>query len=203
MPLSRFAERLSPEEDIAPLFDSVRKSLAVFLSQGRVSYPIPTGDTRTGSCGVFVSLIDKSGTVRGSMGFLGTPRQLNLAAIDCAIAAASEDPRYRHIKLEELHEITVEITLIRQVSGPHTDPAKESEAFCTRNCGLYVEGAINAGVLLPREIRVKSLDISGALALALKKAGISSSEKELKWYMFNSRVFVQEGGQHTVTEVPE
>ncbi|MCX8206098.1 MAG: AMMECR1 family protein [Candidatus Micrarchaeota archaeon] len=198
MPVSRFAERLLLKQDIAPLFDSIRKSLAVFLSQGRVSYPIPAGNSRTGACGVFVSLIDKSGALRGSMGFLGTTRQLNLAAIDCAIAAASEDPRYRHITLEELEALTIELTLIRNVSGPHQDLSVLGDDGCY---GLYVEGPINAGVLLPREIRSLHLTKEQALARALGKAGMQGGSPKAKVYSFTARVFIQQGSSGDVVEM--
>ncbi|MEM0438006.1 MAG: AMMECR1 domain-containing protein [Candidatus Micrarchaeia archaeon] len=198
MAVSRFAERLLLKQDIEPLFDSIRKSLAVFLSQGRVSYPIPAGNSRTGACGVFVTLLDKEGNVRGSMGFLGTTRQLNLAAIDCAIAAASEDPRYRHITLEELDSITLELTLIRKVSGPHKDLSAVGDE---RVYGLYVEGPINAGVLLPREIRAQSLTPERALARAFNKAGMQPNNPAAKVYVFTARVFTQKGSSGEVVEM--
>lgn len=198
MAVSRFAERLLLKQDIEPLFDSIRKSLAVFLSQGRVSYPIPAGNSRAGACGVFVSLFDKGGNIRGSMGFLGTARQLNLAAIDCAIAAATEDPRYKHITLEELDSITLELTLIRNVSGPHRDLSSiESE----RLYGLYVEGPINASVLLPREIRIQSLTPDKALARAFSKAGMQPNSPAAKVYAFTARVFTQKGSNGEVVEM--
>jgi len=61
--------------------------------------------------GVFVTL-EKHGRLRGCIGELFPGRTLYSAVNDCAIKAATQDPRFRKVTQEEMADITISISIL-------------------------------------------------------------------------------------------
>jgi len=61
--------------------------------------------------GVFVTLNNPTG-LRGCIGFPLPDKKLFNALKDASIAAATEDPRFSPVRIEELDEITFEVTVL-------------------------------------------------------------------------------------------
>src|SRR5574338_1052530 len=61
--------------------------------------------------GVFVTL-NKNENLRGCIGFPTPDRKLYQSLIEAAIASSTEDPRFLPVSVEEMKEITVEVTVL-------------------------------------------------------------------------------------------
>ncbi|TDA26347.1 MAG: TIGR00296 family protein, partial [Archaeoglobi archaeon] len=63
--------------------------------------------------GVFTTLL-KNDDLRGCIGFPYPIKRLDEAIIESAIAAAVDDPRFEPVRLSEMDEITVEVTILTE-----------------------------------------------------------------------------------------
>lgn len=100
--------------------------------------------------GVFVTLNNPLG-LRGCIGYPLPNQKLFNALIEASIAAATEDPRFPPVKIEELDQITFEVTILTQpqeilVSDPIEYPLK----IKVGRDGLIVKRGSNSGLLLPQ-----------------------------------------------------
>lgn len=100
--------------------------------------------------GVFVTLNNPLG-LRGCIGYPLPNQKLFNALIEASIAAATEDPRFPPVKIEELDQITFEVTILTQpqeilVSDPIEYPLK----IKVGRDGLIVKRGSNSGLLLPK-----------------------------------------------------
>ena len=171
-------ERLAREDSYVKL---ARKALEKFLSSGQV-IDIPSDyedEFFSMRGGTFVSLKD-SGGLRGCIGTTGgVESNLGREIIRNAIKAATEDPRFDPLSLEELLdlEITVDVLSIpRDASGiEELDPKK---------FGIIVSNEYKTGLLLPD---LKGIDTaSDQLKIALNKAGIEEHEDyDIKLFTVN------------------
>lgn len=187
-------------EDLFPLFESLRKSLSFYFATHSIKYPDIRSEKLSKSCGVFITFRDQKGNVRGSMGLLDTDRPLLFSAVDACIAAAVDDPRYERIIIDDVTALSFEMTLISNVEEiKNLNSARK--AFIPGVHGFYVEGGVNAGVLLPRDIMDSHLSFDGALRKVCTKAGLSVDTPGIKYHMFKARTFLQAGLGAQVVEL--
>ena len=96
--------------------------------------------------GAFVT-IKRRGQLRGCLGTLQCRRGLAEEVARCAADAASEDPRFPPVAVEELPELAIEVSVL----GPleQIDP-RQPDAFEIGRHGLVVEQGFHRGLLLPQ-----------------------------------------------------
>ncbi len=130
--------------------------------------PEPLGDEFKQRKGVFVSL-KRNGQLRGCIGSL-RPQHENLAdeIIHNALKAATQDPRFDSISLQELPEIAVSIDVLSPLEKID-DPA----LLDCREYGLSVHHQDKQGVLLPNLDGIDT--VQDQLRVCLKKAGIDAA----------------------------
>jgi AmmeMemoRadiSam system protein A len=119
---------------------------------------------------VFVTLRRRDGTLRGCVGRT-EPLTESLAAevADCAVAAATRDPRMQSVALEELPFLELEVSVL----SPPEPVASEAE-LDPAQFGVVVRAGARRGVLLPA---IEGIDrVSDQLTVALNKAGIEPGE---------------------------
>ena len=144
------------------------EAIHYYLLKGEIlpcPFPIPSGmETRLG---VFVSIkIKKNGNLRGCVGTI-EPSQENLAKeiIKNAVSAATHDPRFKPIKIEELEKLLFSVdilTPLEQIDSPDKlDP---------KQYGLFIKGNGKQGTLLPDLKGVDSTEKQ--IDICLKKATI-------------------------------
>ena len=92
------------EASQAYLLKLSRQTLDEFLSFGRRPTDLPTSEELLEKRGAFVTLASH-GRLRGCIGYVVPLFPLYKTVIDCSISAATEDPRFEPLKLEELEEI--------------------------------------------------------------------------------------------------
>jgi uncharacterized protein (TIGR00296 family) len=99
--------------------------------------------------GIFVTLNVLS-ELRGCIGF-PMPRRLNKALVDAAIAAATEDPRFSPVTVDELDKITFEVTVLTPpIEIKMDDPSKLASRIKVGRDGLIVRHGVYSGLLLPQ-----------------------------------------------------
>jgi uncharacterized protein (TIGR00296 family) len=100
--------------------------------------------------GVFVTLNNPLG-LRGCIGYPLPDKKLFNALEDAAISAATEDPRFPPVKLEELDSITFEVTVL---TPPKKIEVKDHSEYLSEikvgKDGLIVKSGFNSGLLLPQ-----------------------------------------------------
>jgi AmmeMemoRadiSam system protein A len=105
-------EHVLLDDEKRELLRIARATLKEFFASGRVPPGAPHRASMTAPAAVFVSLYDKDGASRGSLGQVNETLPLYKAIQEMAVAACSRDPRVPPVKLEELKEITIEISVL-------------------------------------------------------------------------------------------
>jgi len=107
------------------------------------------------------------GELRGCIGRIEADEPIGHVIARCAIAAATEDPRFAPISATELARLEIELSLIgplEPIDGPH-------EIEIGRH-GLVVERGRRRGLLLPQVAAEWRWDVETFLAQTCHKAGL-------------------------------
>lgn len=124
--------------------------------------------------GVFVTLSrSPSGRLRGCIGYALPIYPLRVAIPRVAAAAALEDPRFPPVRLPELPQLTVEVSLLT-VPEPLTGGAPNDRLAEVRvgRDGLIIERGGASGLLLPQVAPEQGWDARELLEGTCEKAGL-------------------------------
>jgi AmmeMemoRadiSam system protein A len=147
-----------------------RRTLESFVRNGTVP-PYDTANTHfTDPRGAFVTLT-KKGDLRGCIGYIEPVAPLYKAIQQCAVYAASEDPRFAPVTPRELSDIAVEISIL-------TTPRKIDDARTVQvgRHGLILSRAGRRGVLLPQVATENGWTREEFLSQACLKAGLPADD---------------------------
>jgi AmmeMemoRadiSam system protein A len=135
--------------------------------------------------GAFVTLHVR-GTLRGCIGHIAADDALGQVVPRCAIAAASDDPRFPPLTASELPAIEIELSLL----GP-LEPIAGPEDFEIGRHGLVVELGWSRGLLLPQVATEWKWDREMFLSQTCRKAGLPADawRKGAKLWRFDAEVF--------------
>jgi len=149
----------------AALLRFARDTIAAHLNGS--APPPPVGLTDPGAhSGAFVTLHAR-GELRGCIGHPGSPRPLDEVVGVCAVAAATEDPRFPPLTAAELPDVKVEISVLT----PITPVGAVSEIEVGRD-GLIVQDGFRRGLLLPQVAAERGWDRDTFLSHTCVKAGL-------------------------------
>ena len=125
----------------------------------------------TGVClrraGGFVTLLGHDGSLRGCIGHIDDDQPLGRVVSRCAVAAASDDPRFSMVGEHELSTLQIELSLL----GP-LEPISGPSAIEIGRHGLVIERDRFRGVLLPQVATEHGWDVQTFLAHTCRKAGL-------------------------------
>lgn len=174
---------LSGEEKIA-LLRLARRTIETYLREGRIPScgpPYPSNIQR----GAFVSLY-KDHRLRGCIGTLLSHKPLYQTVMEMAVAAATEDPRFPPLILEELPHVKIEISVLSPLH--RIEDVGEIEVG---SHGLYIVKGLNRGVLLPQVATEYGWDKETFLAQTCLKAGLPPNawREGADIYIFTADVF--------------
>ena len=150
-----------------------------YIRRGVVIEPTPDlpEELLNRKAGAFVSLHRSDGSLRGCIGtFLPTRENLALEIRDNAIAAATRDPRFPPLTVDELDDTEVSVDIL---SKP--EPVEDLSELDPKRYGVIVESGWKRGLLLPDLEGVDTIETQ--LEIAKRKAGIYNFEK-FKVYRF-------------------
>lgn len=150
-----------------------RLAIRTWVTRGE---QLDAADSTLASSGVFVTLRERGGKLRGCVGSLEPKRpDLLSETARSAVLAATRDPRFAPVQPEELDELMIEVSVLspaQRIAGLHElDPARY---------GLVVrDGAGRQGLLLPD---VPGIDTAALqLEIARRKAGIPVDSPVTLW----------------------
>jgi AmmeMemoRadiSam system protein A len=140
--------------------------------------------------GAFVTL-KREGRLRGCIGTLACHRPLAEEVARVAVSAAREDPRFEPLRVSELDDLDVEVSILGPLET--IDPFDE-HAFEIGSHGLVVEQGRRRGLLLPQVATEWGWDREMFLSQTCVKAGLPPDawRKGAKVFRFAGEVF---GGQ--------
>ncbi len=136
--------------------------------------------------GVFVTL-KIGGRLRGCIGRLIGDRPLCETTAEMAIAAATQDPRFRPLQKEEIKDVDIEISVLT----PLKRIEKIDEIEVGRD-GILIRQGIFSGVLLPQVATEYNWDRITFLEETCHKAGLHKDawkDKNTEIYTFSAQVF--------------
>ncbi len=138
--------------------------------------------------GLFVTL-KAGGQLRGCIGRLGLdPAPLAQQVVRCAIAAATQDPRFSPVQPQELSGLHLEISVLSElfrVTAP--------EEIVVGRDGLQIEAQGRRGLLLPQVAVEQGWDRDTFLKEVCRKAGLQPDAwRTGRLHRFTAEIF-QEG----------
>jgi AmmeMemoRadiSam system protein A len=155
---------LTPAERTA-LLQFARDTIVAYLNGTPSPAGVPLDDPRQ-HAGAFVTL-HVHRELRGCIGYPGAERPLDEVVGQCAIAAATEDPRFPPLTAAELPGLDLEISVLT----PIRPVADLSEIEVGRD-GLVVQDGFRKGLLLPQVASEHRWDREAFLSHACLKAGL-------------------------------
>jgi len=125
--------------------------------------------------GVFVTLKNIDGSLRGCIGFPYPVKELGEAVVEAAISAAAYDPRFPKVEPAELDGLLVEVSaLTRPEKIEHSSPKELPKHVRIGVDGLIVSNATTSGLLLPQVATEYKLTSEDFLSHTCLKAGLSA-----------------------------
>jgi AmmeMemoRadiSam system protein A len=137
--------------------------------------------------GVFVT-VKRRGELRGCLGTLHCTRGLAAEVARCAADAASRDPRFPPVAVEEIPGLSVEVSVLAPLE--EIDPADPSAVEIGRH-GLVAEQGIRRGLLLPQVATEWGWTVEQFLRQTCIKAGLPGDawKNGARVYRFDAEVF--------------
>jgi AmmeMemoRadiSam system protein A len=143
-----------------------RATLKEFLVSGRVPPGAPHRKSLTDPAPVFVT-IHRGAELRGCIGTTSDTTPLYKAIQEMAVAAASRDPRFDPVTLDEVPSLVIEVSVLgerRRVTAP--------EDVSIGSDGLMVQARNRRGLLLPQVAADHAWDARTFLDKTCEKAGL-------------------------------
>ena len=178
------------------LVKTARTAVTEFLSNGkRIKLESESEKKFSFNSGVFVTLNNADG-LRGCIGFPMPDKKLSHGIIDAAIAAATEDPRFSPVKINELNEIVFEVTVLTPpVEITVTDPMEYLEKIKVGRDGLIIRNSFSSGLLLPQVPVEYDWNVEEFLQHTCEKAGLEKDtwkNEKVKIEKFEGIVYKEE-----------
>ena len=191
--------QLSPKEGTF-LVDLARKAVEHYLKTGKcIDVPKNLSEKLLQPCGVFVtinSIVKGEKDLRGCIGFPYPTMPLAQAVIDSAINAATQDPRFPTLSLDELDHVVFEVSVL---TPPKLIEVKNPREYCAKitvgEDGLIVERGVYKGLLLPQVPVEWGWDAQEFLCQCCNKAGLLADywlRQGTKIYKFQAIIFEEE-----------
>ena len=147
------------------------------------------------SSGVFVTL-NKQKSLRGCIGFPLPVKKLSEGLVDAAIAAATQDPRFSPVNIDELEQIVFEVTVLTPpIEIKVDDPVEYLSIIKVGRDGLIVENAYTSGLLLPQVPTEYGWNVEEFLGYTCEKAGLDKDawkDNKTKVSRFEGVIFKEE-----------
>ncbi len=174
---------LTPPEREA-LLQFARATIVARLTGAAPPRPIDLADPHD-HAGAFVT-IHVHRELRGCIGYPGSEKRLDEVVGHCAVAAATEDPRFPSLGAGELKDLDVEISVLTPIRKVND----VAEIEVGRD-GLVVQEGFRRGLLLPQVATEQRWDRDTFLAHTCLKAGLRPDawRSGAKIFKFQAEVF--------------
>ncbi len=173
------------EQEKETLLSVARQSIKTYLEENKPRSFEITLPTLLEKRGAFVTL--KTGhQLRGCIGTFVTEKSLHETAAEMAIAAATKDPRFRPLDLDELDSISIEISVLSKLNL--IDNVSEIEVG---KHGIFIIKDLYRGVLLPQVAIENMWDRNTFLEHTCIKASLQPDawKEGCEIYIFSAEIF--------------
>ena len=150
------------------LLGIARRALEGYIGTGRIPSEVEVGGKLAAPGAAFVT-ITKNGRLRGCIGYTEAVAPLFKVVQECAVAAATEDPRFPPVSPMELPSLRLEISVLTPMF-----PIRPEEVEVGRH-GLMVAQGRMRGLLLPQVPVEWGWDRETILDQVCVKAGLHPS----------------------------
>jgi AmmeMemoRadiSam system protein A len=187
--MSGAGDRTLDERERRELLRVARLALVEHLSHGRRPTGAPHNEALLEARPVFVS-VHLGGRLRGCMGRIETEAPLYAAVMELAVSAATSDPRFAPLTVDELPQARLEISVL----SPRAPLSAPAELSLGRD-GLIVSRGARRGLLLPKVAVEQGWDVERFLEETCGKAGLPSGswrEPTTTVERFTAQVFAED-----------
>ncbi|MCW4000247.1 MAG: TIGR00296 family protein [Candidatus Bathyarchaeota archaeon] len=182
------------------LIKLARGTVNAYLENGAATQP-PKGTPKKlfERCGVFVTINTQQADekmLRGCIGYPYPTSPLVNAVIDSAINAATEDPRFEPLSIEELERVVFEVSVLTPPEKVETSNPKEYiSKIKVGEDGLIIERGYSKGLLLPQVPIEWGWCEEEFLCQCCMKAGLPPDSwltRDAKIYKFHAIIFEEQ-----------
>lgn len=177
----------------AELVQLARRAVETYLHDSAV---IKLENDATEKTGVFVTLNyvtrSKEEHLRGCIGFPLPEKKLRQSVVEAAIAAATEDPRFPPVDMQELESIVFEVSVLTSPEEIKVKRADYKKEIKIGRDGLILRWRYGSGLLLPQVPVELKWEVDDYLANICYKAGAPADawlDPASKLYRFQAIVF--------------
>lgn len=180
-------------DDRRELLRTAREAIRHRLAGGTAAAPPRLANPEL-RAGAFVT-VSMSGELRGCIGHPGDDRLLAEVVPECAVSAATEDPRFPPLTLGELAAVHLEISVL----GPITEVRNFGDIEVGRH-GLIAEQGFRRGLLLPQVASDRGWGLDTFLSHTCLKAGLRADawKSGATIHKFEAEVFGEDAGSGAV-----
>ena len=182
------------KEKVAPMLSESEKKELLQIARESLEHYLKTGNMKVFSCksenlktmqGAFVTL-KNHGKLRGCIGYIIGVKPLFETVAEMAVNAGTRDMRFPPVTLEELKDITFEITAmtpLEKISSP--------DEIEVGKHGLYIKKGFYSGLLLPQVATEYGWDKLEFLKNVCFKAGLPGDawKEGAEIFTFSGQVF--------------
>ena len=169
------------------LLKLARDTITFYLDEGKPLDRSTDDETLKEVMGVFVTL-RRNHQLRGCIGNIIGTKPLYLGVRDMAIAAATQDPRFKTVTKDELEDIHIEISVLSPLKK-----VTSTDEITLGKHGVLVKDTYRSGVYLPQVATETGWSkVEFMNSLCGQKAGMESSawkNGKCDIYIFNAEVF--------------
>jgi AmmeMemoRadiSam system protein A len=175
------------EADRKDILELARQAVVEAVCRKPVLENVPKTGVFEQRCGVFVTL-HVGGRLRGCIGVIESVEPLGKGIKRCAASAATEDPRFSAMDMNEVPDLEIEVSLLSPLQR------MQPEEIEIGKHGLLVEQGLRRGLLLPQVAVEHRLGREEFLKETCRKAGLSADawrEPETRIYGFTCEIVVE------------
>jgi uncharacterized protein len=132
------------ESEKTTLLSIARKTLVACLTDEQITPCDCSSDALTVRKGAFVTL-HKGKDLRGCIGQIYPDKELCRIVQQCTVSAALEDPRFMPVRIDEVDDLMIEISVLSPFRR-----IRNSEEVEIGKHGLYIVQGMFRGLLLPQ-----------------------------------------------------
>ncbi len=153
--------------------------------------------------GVFTTL-KKEGELQGCIGFPKPVMELGKAIEESTIKAATDDPRFKSLKEEDVKNTTIELSILTEPEEIDYEDNKELlEKIEVGKDGLIVSSGFRTGLLLPQVAVDNGWDVEEFLSQTCRKAGLEEDawrDRNLTVKKFQAQIFKEDSPEGEIYE---
>lgn len=172
------------DEERRELLAIARRAAVSYVRERKVDRESPSPGKLTDPGAAFVTLTRK-GRLRGCIGYTEASAPLCVTVQECAVAAATEDPRFPPVGPEEVDSLRIEISVLTPLK------AIRPEDVAVGVHGLMIRKGGRRGLLLPQVAVERDWDRETFLSAVCDKAGLPRDawKSGAELFAFTAEVF--------------